>query len=93
MLEPGGLFLIMDFKKPRNQLYSKLFKFYTLNIIPRIGKVIAKDESSYRYLGESIQTYYLPDEIKNMLDEAGFSNTRIINLPEGVASIHIGRKA
>ena len=93
LLEPGGLFLIMDFKKPRNQLYSKLFKFYTLNVIPRIGKVIAKDESSYRYLGESIQTYYSPDEIKIMLDEAGFSNTEIINLPEDVASIHIGRKA
>ena len=37
--------------------------------------------------------YCVPDEIKNMLDEAGFSNTRIINLPEDVASIHIGRKA
>ena len=92
LLEPGGLFLIMDFKKPRNQLYSKLFKFYTLNIIPNIGKLIAKDESSYRYLGESIQTYYSPDEIKDMLIEAGFSKVEIVNLPEDVASIHIGRK-
>ena len=93
LLEPGGLFLIMDFKKPRNEIYSKLFKFYTLNIIPKIGKLIAKDESSYRYLGESIQTYYSTKEIKDMLDEAGFSNTKIVNLPEDVASIHIGRKA
>tara|TARA_B100001093_G_scaffold383515_1_gene369177 strand:- start:1540 stop:2274 length:735 start_codon:yes stop_codon:yes gene_type:complete len=92
LLEPGGLFLIMDFKKPRNQLYSKLFKFYTLNIIPNIGKLIAKDESSYRYLGESIQTYYLPEEIKGMLIKAGFSKIEIVNLPEDVASIHIGRK-
>ena len=82
----------MDFKKPRNQLYSKLFKFYTLNIIPNIAKIIAKDETSYRYLGESIQTYYSPDEIKGMLIEAGFSKIEIVNLPEDVASIHIGRK-
>jgi len=93
LLEPGGLFLIMDFKKPRNQLYSKLFKFYTLNIIPKIGKIIAKDESSYRYLGESIQTYFSPDEIKAMLDESGFVNTEVINVLEDVASIHIGRKS
>ncbi len=92
ILEPGGFFLIMDFKKPRNQLHAKLFKFYTLNIIPRIGKIIAKDESSYRYLGESIQTYYSPDEIKDMLIKAGFSKVEIVNLPEDVASIHIGRK-
>jgi len=92
LLEPGGLFLIMDFKKPRNQFYSKLFKFYTLNIIPNIGKLIAKDESSYRYLGESIQTYFSPDEIKDMLIKAGFSKIEIVNLPEDVASIHIGRK-
>jgi demethylmenaquinone methyltransferase/2-methoxy-6-polyprenyl-1,4-benzoquinol methylase len=92
LLEPGGLFLIMDFKKPRNQLYSKLFKFYTLNIIPNIGKLIAKDKLSYRYLGESIQTYYSPDEIKDMLTKAGFSMIDIVNLPEDVASIHIGRK-
>jgi demethylmenaquinone methyltransferase/2-methoxy-6-polyprenyl-1,4-benzoquinol methylase len=93
ILEPGGLFLIMDFKKPRNQLYAKLFKFYTLNIIPSIGKIIAKDESSYRYLGESIQTYYSPDEIRDMLFKAGFSKIELVNLPEDVASIHIGRKA
>ena len=71
---------------------SKLFKFYTLNIIPNIGKLIAKDQSSYRYLGESIQTYFSPDEIKDMLIKAGFSKIEIVNLPEDVASIHIGRK-
>lgn len=93
LLEPGGLFLIMDFKKPRNKIYSKLFKYYTLNIIPKIGKVIANDEDSYRYLGESIQTYYSPDEIKSMLDKTGFIETKVINLLEDVATIHIGQKS
>ncbi len=92
MLEPGGLFLILDFKKPRNKFYSKLFKFYSLNVIPNIGKIVANDRSSYRYLGESIQTYFSPNEIKEMLLESGFSHTEIINLPEDVASIHLGRK-
>jgi demethylmenaquinone methyltransferase/2-methoxy-6-polyprenyl-1,4-benzoquinol methylase len=92
LLEPGGMFLIMDFKKPRGKLYSKLFKFYTLNIIPKIGKIVADDENSYRYLAESIQTYFSPNEIKDMLIEVGFDNTRVVNLLEDVATIHIGQK-
>ena len=92
LLEPGGMFLIMDFKKPIGKLYSKLFKFYTLNIIPKIGKIVADDENSYRYLAESIQTYFSPNEIKDMLSKAGFDNTRVVNLLEDVATIHIGQK-
>jgi demethylmenaquinone methyltransferase/2-methoxy-6-polyprenyl-1,4-benzoquinol methylase len=92
LLDPGGMFLIMDFKKPRGKLYSKLFKFYTLNIIPKIGKIVADDENSYRYLAESIQTYFSPNEIKDMLSDAGFDNTRVVNLLEDVATIHIGQK-
>ena len=82
-----------DFKKPRNDIHSRLFKMYTLNIIPKIGKIIANDEESYRYLGESIQTYFSPNEINNMLIESGFIRTRIINLLEDVATIHIGYKS
>jgi demethylmenaquinone methyltransferase/2-methoxy-6-polyprenyl-1,4-benzoquinol methylase len=63
-----------------------------LNIIPKIGKIVAEDENSYRYLAESIQTYFSPNEIKDMLSEAGFDNTRVVNLLEDVATIHIGQK-
>tara|TARA_Y100000768_G_scaffold337240_1_gene279296 strand:+ start:9042 stop:9776 length:735 start_codon:yes stop_codon:yes gene_type:complete len=92
-LTPGGKLMILDFKIPRNNISSKLFKTYTLDIIPKLGKLIANDEDSYRYLGESIQTYFSPDEINDMLSEAGFIKTKIINLLEDVASIHIGYKA
>ena len=93
ILLPGGKFMILDFKKPRNDIYSKLFKIYTLNIIPKIGKIVANDEDSYRYLGESIQTYLTPNEINDMLNKYGFIKTRIINLLEDVATIHIGYKS
>ena len=63
-LQLGGLFLLMDFKVPRNKIYSQLFKTYTLNIIPKYWKIVANDMESYKYLGESIQTYYSPDEIR-----------------------------
>jgi demethylmenaquinone methyltransferase/2-methoxy-6-polyprenyl-1,4-benzoquinol methylase len=63
-----------------------------LNIIPKIGKIVADDENSYRYLAESIQTYFSPNEIKDMLSKAGFDNTKVINLLEDVATIHIGQK-
>ena len=92
LLVPGGSLLIMDFKTPRNKLYSKLFKFYTLNIIPRLGSLIANDAESYRYLGESIQTYFTPHEISNMCIESGFSDINVINLLEDVATIHIAHK-
>ena len=91
-LEPGGLFLLMDFKKPRNKVQSQLFDFYTLNIIPRIGKAVTGDQESYRYLAESIQTYFSPEEIKEMCRNIGFEDIRIINLLEDVASIHVMRK-
>ena len=92
-LQPGGQFLIMDFKKPRTKIYSSLFKFYTLKIIPKIGEKIANDYQSYRYLGESIQTYLTPDAIKNLCLDAGFDQVRIVNLPEDVATIHIAQKS
>tara|TARA_B100000900_G_scaffold410173_1_gene427475 strand:+ start:507 stop:1241 length:735 start_codon:yes stop_codon:yes gene_type:complete len=93
ILLPGGKFIILDFKKPRNDIYSQLFKMYTLNIIPKIGKIVANDEDSYRYLGESIQTYFSPNEISDMLKKSGFIKTKIINLLEDVATIHIGYKS
>ena len=91
-LEPGGLFLLMDFKKPRNKIYSELFKNYTLKIIPKIGQIVADDFESYKYLGESIQTYFLPEQIEKMCLDVGFECTKIVNLLEGVATIHIARK-
>lgn len=93
LLRPGGSFLIMDFKKPSNNLYSNLFKFYTLQIIPKIGNLVADDSNSYKYLAESIQTYYTPDEVTSMFKSAGFVNVRLIHLPEDVVTIHIGYKA
>ena len=92
LLIPGGSLLIMDFKTPRNELYSKIFKFYTLNIIPKIGSLVANDAESYKYLGESIQTYFTPQEISNMCIESGFEDIHVINLLEDVATIHIAHK-
>ena len=82
----------MDFKKPRNEIYSKLFKTYTLKIIPKIGQTVAGDFESYKYLGESIQTYFSPEQIEEMCHEVGFECTEIVNLLEDVATIHIARK-
>ena len=91
-LELGGQLLLMDFKVPRNKIYSQLFKAYTLNIIPNIGKIVANDKESYKYLGESIQTYYTPEEIRSMCLNVGFEKVKIINLPEDVATIHVAHK-
>ena len=57
-----------------------------------ITKILTGDQESYRYLAESIQTYFSPEEIKEMCRNIGFEDIRIINLLEDVASIHVMRK-
>ena len=54
---------------------------------------MSNDYQSYRYLGESIQTYLTPDAIKNLCLDAGFDQVKIVNLPEDVATIHIAQKS
>ncbi|MEL0103555.1 MAG: class I SAM-dependent methyltransferase [Gammaproteobacteria bacterium] len=64
-----------------------------MKIITKLGEKIVNDYQSYRYLGESIQTYLTPDAIKKLCLDAGFDQVRIVNLPEDVATIHIAQKS
>ena len=91
-LMPGGRLIIMEFSTPKNKLVKNVFEKYTHNIIPRIGKIIADDYDSYRYLAESISTYYSPEEVNDLYAEAGFINTRYETLVGNMVTIHIGFK-
>ncbi len=72
VLKPGGKCLVLEFSKPVDGLLDKVYDFYSFNILPKMGKMIAKDEDSYRYLAESIRMHPDQDTLQAMFSDAGF---------------------
>lgn len=91
-LVPGGRLVIMEFTTPTNAILKNLFEKYTHLVIPKIGKLLANDYDSYRYLAESIASFFKPLEVSNMLESAGYENVRYEYLPGNIVTIHIGYK-
>ena len=93
LLSPGGRLVIMEFTTPKNKLIKDIYEKYTHKIIPKIGKALADDSESYKYLAESISSYYTPDEVLQLFKNAGFINCRFQYLPGNIVTIHIGYKS
>lgn len=92
VLKPGGKFLCLEFSHIEKPILEPFYDFYSMNIIPFIGKIVAKDESSYRYLVESIRKFPKQYEFKKMIEEAGFKKVDYMNLSCGIVAIHTGYK-
>ncbi len=92
VLKPGGKLLVLEFSKPWEPLRG-VYDWYSFNVLPRLGKWVAGDSSSYRYLAESIRQH--PDQatLKALMLEAGFTQVDWYNLSGGVVALHIGLKA
>lgn len=91
-LKRGGKFICLEFSKVNNEVLSKIYDLYSFNIIPKVGKFVANDEESYRYLAESIKKFPNQENFKNMIKEAGFKNVSYKDLTFGTVAIHIGEK-
>ena len=91
-LKPGGKLVIMEFTTPKDKIMGKIFETYTNRIIPKLGEFIAKDYDSYKYLAESIKTYYSPDQVLKMFEENKYINNKFIFLPGNMVTIHVGHK-
>ena len=91
VLKPGGKLLILEFSKVAAPL-QKAYDWYSFNVLPKIGKFIAKDEDSYRYLAESIRMHPDQDTLKQMVKAAGFGHVDVHNLSAGVVALHVGIK-
>ena len=91
VLRPGGRLLVLEFSKIAAPL-SKPYDWYSFKVMPLIGKVVAKDEDSYRYLAESIRMH--PDQatLKAMMKDAGFGHVDVHNMAAGVVALHVGVK-
>lgn len=92
VLKPGGRLLILEFSKPVLPLLSKAYDAYSFTALPMMGRLVANDADSYRYLAESIRMHPDQDTLKGMMDEAGFGKTTYHNLTGGIVALHKGYK-
>ncbi len=92
VLKPGGKLMILEFSKPVVPGLSTIYDQYSFKLLPLIGKVVANDEDSYRYLAESIRMHPDQETLKGMMDEAGFERTSYHNMTGGVVALHTGYK-
>jgi demethylmenaquinone methyltransferase/2-methoxy-6-polyprenyl-1,4-benzoquinol methylase len=92
VLKPGGKLLILEFSKPYSDIISKLYDEYSFKIIPKLGKLFANDEGSYKYLAESIRVHPDQEALKQMVQKAGLLNVEYINMSGGIAAVHMGIK-
>jgi demethylmenaquinone methyltransferase/2-methoxy-6-polyprenyl-1,4-benzoquinol methylase len=91
VLRPGGRLLVLEFSRPAEPL-RKPYDFYSFKVMPLIGKWVARDEASYRYLAESIRMH--PDQatLKAMMKGAGFGHVDVHDMAGGIVALHVGIK-
>ncbi len=92
VLKPGGRVIVLEFSHPIDPVTEKVYDFYSFNLLPKIGAVVAKDEDSYRYLAESIRMHPKQDELKRMMEEAGLERCEYFNMTQGIVAVHRGYK-
>lgn len=89
-LKKDGKLLILEFSKPINPTFSKIYDWYSFNVLPKLGSILANDSDSYQYLAESIRMHPDQEYLKKMIIESGFKEAKFYNLLNGIVAIHIG---
>ena len=90
-LKPGCKLLVLEFSRVAKPL-EKAYDWYSFNILPKLGKLVANDEHSYRYLAESIRMHPGQEELRQMMKSVGFGHVDVHNLSAGVVALHVGIK-
>ncbi len=88
VLKPGGALLVLEFSRPVAPGLNSLYDAYSFNILPWLGRVVARDEASYRYLAESIRKHPDQETLKQMMQQAGFERVTYHNLSGGIVALH-----
>jgi len=91
VLKPRGRLLVLEFSKVAQPL-AKAYDWYSFQVLPRLGKLVAGDDSSYRYLAESIRMHPGQDELKALMQQSGFGHVDYHNMTGGIAALHVGIK-
>ncbi|HVV97562.1 MAG TPA: bifunctional demethylmenaquinone methyltransferase/2-methoxy-6-polyprenyl-1,4-benzoquinol methylase UbiE [Rhodanobacteraceae bacterium] len=90
VLKIGGRALILEFSRVRIGALKPLYDFHSFEVLPRLGKLVANDEESYRYLAESIRKHPDQETLKAMMETAGLARVDVRNLAAGIVAIHRG---
>jgi demethylmenaquinone methyltransferase/2-methoxy-6-polyprenyl-1,4-benzoquinol methylase len=91
VLKPGGKLLVLEFSKVAKPL-EKLYDWYSFEVLPRLGRWVARDEASYRYLAESIRMHPDQEALKALMQQGGFGHVDYHNLTGGMVALHVGIK-
>jgi demethylmenaquinone methyltransferase / 2-methoxy-6-polyprenyl-1,4-benzoquinol methylase len=91
VLKPGGRLLVLEFSQPA-PLLQKPYDWYSFNFMPLMGKLVAGDADSYRYLAESIRMHPDAPTLKAMMQAAGFGHVDVHRLAGGIVALHVGIK-
>lgn len=89
VLRPGGVALVLEFSRVWEPL-KPLYDAYSFNVLPRLGQLVANDAAAYRYLAESIRMHPDQNQLKQMMEDAGFERVEYFNLAAGVVALHRG---
>lgn len=91
VLKPGGKLLVLEFSKVAPPL-EKVYDWYSFKVLPKLGKLVAGDDASYRYLAESIRMHPGQEELKALMKNNGFGHVDYHNLTGGLVALHVGIK-
>ncbi len=89
-VKPGGRLLVLEFSRPALKFIRPAYDWYSFAVIPALGRLVAGDADSYRYLVESIRVHPDQETLAEMMREAGFEDVRWHNLSGGIVALHIG---
>jgi demethylmenaquinone methyltransferase/2-methoxy-6-polyprenyl-1,4-benzoquinol methylase len=90
VLRPGGRFACLEFSRVQVAALSPIYDLWSFKVLPKLGRVVAKDEDSYQYLAESIRMMPDQETLADMMRRAGLEQVRVRNLSGGIAAIHTG---
>lgn len=91
VLKPGGRLLVLEFSRVAKPL-APIYDWYSFNILPWLGRKVAQDEASYRYLAESIRMHPGQEELKSLMEQVGLEKVEFFNLTAGVVALHQATK-
>ncbi len=90
VLRVGGRVMVLEFSEVRSSLLKPFYDLYSFQVLPRVGRMVADDEDSYRYLAESIRKHPNQAALKTMMVDAGFEEIKVHNLSAGIVALHSG---
>jgi demethylmenaquinone methyltransferase/2-methoxy-6-polyprenyl-1,4-benzoquinol methylase len=89
VLKPGGIAAVLEFSRIWAPL-APAYDWYSFSVLPRLGRIVANDEASYRYLAESIRMHPDQETLAAMMERAGFDRVELFNLAAGAVALHLG---